>query len=148
MVFNWSTPSPVSADTFKIGASSINDPWRSSPISSSTNSNQSLSARSILLMATIPKGISSKLRISKCSRVWGITPSSAATTSRATSTAETPAIIFFTNFSWPGTSIRVIFSFRNAKPISMVIPRFCSSVRLSVFTPVSALTSAVFPWSI
>jgi translation elongation factor TU len=141
-------PSPLSADTLIIGAFSINVPLTSSARSSSISSSQSSSAKSILLMAITAAEISNRLRISKCSRVWGITPSSAATTSRATSMPETPAIIFFTNFSCPGTSIRVIFSSRNAKPISMVIPRIFSSASRSVLVPVKALTRDVLPWSI
>src|SRR5678815_2465494 len=34
-----------------------------------------------------------------------------------------------------------------ANPMSMVMPRSCSSLKRSVLTPVSALTSAVLPWS-
>ncbi|OQC69532.1 MAG: hypothetical protein BWX47_01123 [candidate division Hyd24-12 bacterium ADurb.Bin004] len=44
--------------------------------------------------------------MSRCSRVWGITPSSAATTSRKKSTVATPATICLTNLSWPGTSMK------------------------------------------
>ena len=135
---NASIPIPSVAETRMMGAFSIKESLTSSAISSSTRSSQSSSARSALFRAITPNGISSKLRISKCSRVWGMTPSSAATTKRATSILDTPAIIFFTNFSCPGTSMRVVFSFRNAKPISMVIPRFCSSARQSVLTPVRA----------
>ncbi len=39
-----------------------------------------------------------------CSRVCGITPSSAATTSRNMSIPVAPATIVRTNRSWPGTS--------------------------------------------
>ena len=46
----------------------------------------------------------SRSRIAKCSRVWGITPSSAATTSSATSIPPTPASMFLMNRSCPGTS--------------------------------------------
>ena len=43
-------------------------------------------------------------RISRCSRVWGITESSAATTSRARSRPVAPASMLRMNRSWPGTS--------------------------------------------
>jgi hypothetical protein len=44
--------------------------------------------------------------MARCSRVCGITPSSAATTSRAWSTPTAPAAMVWTNFSWPGTSMK------------------------------------------
>ena len=46
----------------------------------------------------------SSWQIARCSRVWGITPSSAAITSMTRSIPPTPASMFFTNRSWPGTS--------------------------------------------
>ena len=48
----------------------------------------------------------SRRRISRCSRVWGITESSAATTSNARSSPVAPASMLRTNRSWPGTSTR------------------------------------------
>ena len=50
--------------------------------------------------------------MARCSRVWGMTPSSAATTKRARSTELTPATAFLTKRSWPGTSMRVTPSFQ------------------------------------
>ena len=42
----------------------------------------------------------------KCSRVWGITDSSAAITSSTASMPWAPASMFRTNRSWPGTSMK------------------------------------------
>ena len=46
----------------------------------------------------------SRSTIARCSRVCGITPSSAATTRRTKSIPVAPASMLCTNFSWPGTS--------------------------------------------
>ena len=46
-------------------------------------------------------------RMSRCSLVWGMTPSSAATTSRKASTPVAPETMFLTKRSWPGTSTRL-----------------------------------------
>ena len=87
----------------------------------------------------------------RCSRVWGITPSSAAITSTTRSIPPTPATMVLTNRSWPGTSTipaRVPSGrLRNANPSSMEMPRSFSSFRRSVSVPVRALTSVVLPWS-
>ena len=48
----------------------------------------------------------SRERICMCSRVWGMTESSAATTSMARSSPEAPASMLRMNRSWPGTSIK------------------------------------------
>ena len=89
--------------------------------------------------------------IARCSRVCGMTPSSAATTSSTTSMPVAPATIWRTNFSWPGTSttpiVRPLGRSSRAKPSSMVMPRSFSSGRRSGSVPVSALTSADLPWS-
>ena len=42
----------------------------------------------------------------KCSRVWGITDSSAATTSSTASMPWAPASMLRTKRSWPGTSMK------------------------------------------
>ena len=90
-------------------------------------------------------------QIARCSRVCGITPSSAAITSMARSMPPTPASMFLTKRSWPGTSTISIVSpsgsSRKAKPRSIVMPRAFSSGRRSVSMPVSAFTSEVLPWS-
>ena len=70
-----------------------------------------------------------KCKISICSWVCGIKPSSAETTINAIWIVEMPATIFFMNFSCPGTSIIVILSLKYAKPMSIVIPLFFSSFR-------------------
>ena len=53
---------------------------------------------------TMPRGMRSSRQMSKCSRVCGITDSSAATTSSTQSMPPTPASMFCTKRSWPGTS--------------------------------------------
>ena len=90
--------------------------------------------------------------MSKCSRVCGITDSSAATTSTTRSMPPAPASMFLTKRSWPGTSTNAEawsppIGLRCAKPRSMVMPRAFSSFSRSVSMPVSACTSAVLPWS-
>ena len=77
----------------------------SAPISRSTCATRSPSARSILVNATAPRVTPSSCKIARCSRVCGITPSSAATTSKAKSMPVTPEAMVRMNFSWPGTSI-------------------------------------------
>ena len=62
-------------------------------------------ARSALVRATVPCRTPSSSTMARCSRVWGITPSSAATTSSAWSMPTAPAAMVCTNFSWPGTSM-------------------------------------------
>ena len=66
-----------------------------------------------------------------CSRVWGMTPSSAAMTSSAMSIPPTPASMLWMKRSWPGTSTietSTPFGKRSqAKPRSMVMPRSFSS---------------------
>ena len=95
--------------------------------SSRTNSIQSDSAKSHLVRATRPLFRPSSRRISKCSLVWGMTPSSAATTRRAISMPAEPANMFLMKRSWPGTSTtparRPPGRSRWAKPDSMVMPR-------------------------
>ena len=130
-----------------MGACSRNVPRTSPRMSARTRSSHSRSARSILLRAINPPGIFSSWRISRCSRVCGITPSSAATTSMARSTVLTPAAMVRTNFSCPGTSMMAISLPKKAKPRSVVIPRSFSSFNRSVSIPVSARTREVFPWS-
>ena len=144
-----SIPAPFAADVRIMGADSRNDPFINSLISISTrSSHSSSSAKSHFVRAIIPREIPNNLRIFKCSMVWGMIPSSAATTNNAKWMVDTPATIFRMKRSWPGTSIMVISLLINAKPRSMVIPRAFSSSRRSVSVPVSAFTRAVLPWSI
>ena len=89
-----------------MAAPSRNVPRTSSRISSSTRLIQDGSARSHLVRTTRPPESPSSRRISRCSRVWGITESSAATTSIARSSPDAPASMLRMNRSCPGTSIR------------------------------------------
>ncbi len=146
-----SRPAPVWADTGMTGAPSRKVPSRKPPTSSATISSQSGSTMSALVSATRPCLTPSRVQISRCSRVWGMTPSSAAMTSSTKSTPCAPATMFLTNRSWPGTSITPSRPppgrSRKAKPSSMVMPRFFSSTRRSQSMPVRALTRVVLPWS-
>ncbi len=63
-------------------------------------------SRSILLMATTI-GTSAALAWSSASSVWGITPSSAATTRTTMSVASAPRARMAVNASWPGVSMKV-----------------------------------------
>ncbi len=65
-------------------------------------------SRSILLMATTI-GTSAALAWLSASIVWGITPSSAATTSTTMSVASAPRARMAVNASWPGVSMKVIW---------------------------------------
>ena len=62
------------------------------------------SARSAFVIATTPVPTPSAASTAACSRVCGITPSSAATTIRYRSMPVAPATIVRTKRSWPGTS--------------------------------------------
>src|SRR5216684_813813 len=134
-----------------MGAPSRKDPVTNSSTSSRTSSTMSLSTRSALVSTTIPRGMPSRRQMSKCSRVCGLMDSSAATTNRTRSRPPTPASMFFTNRSCPGTSTKPSLSSgvncRWAKPMSMVMPRRFSSSRRSASMPVRARTRAVLPWS-
>ena len=77
----------------------------SAAMSARTCARRSGAARSLLVSATLPWRTPSSSTMSRCSRVCGITPSSAATTSRAWSMPTAPAAMVWTNFSWPGTSM-------------------------------------------
>ena len=119
--------------------------WRRS---SCTSASHSRSTRSTLVSATQPRCTPSSWQMSRCSRVWGMTPSSAATTSITMSMPPAPATMLLMKRSCPGTSTTpntTSCSRMWAKPSSMVIPRRRSSLSRSVSMPVSALTSAVLP---
>ena len=64
-------------------------------------------SRSILLMATMI-GTSAALAWLRASMVWGITPSSAATTRMTMSVTSAPRARMAVNASWPGVSMKVI----------------------------------------
>ena len=145
-----SSPAPVRADTEITGACSRNDPATSSRTSRRTSSNVSSSTRSDLVRTTMPCSTCRRRQMSKCSRVCGITDSSAATIRSTQSSPPTPASIVFTNRSWPGTSTNATVSPSStvwAKPSSIVMPRSFSSLSRSGSIPVSACTSALLPWS-
>ncbi len=145
------SPCPVTEDRGMMGLSSRKVSFRKSRISSMTSSIHSRSTRSDLVTATRPVRIPRRLQMSRCSRVWGMTPSSAAMTRTTRSIPPAPATMFFTNLSWPGTSTTPMTSppgrVSLANPSSMVMPRSFSSFRRSVSMPVRALMSEVFPWS-
>ncbi len=64
------------------------------------------STRSILLITAVTSVIPVSRRIDRCSRVCGIGPSSAATTSSTVSIDNTPASMLARNRSCPGTSTK------------------------------------------
>ena len=144
-------PWPVLDETGKMGVPSRKVPCRKVRTSSWTSSSQSASTMSTLVRATKPCRMPSREQISRCSRVWGMTPSSAAMTSMTESTPAAPATMFLTKRSWPGTSTMPRRSppgmGTQAKPSSMVMPRRFSSSRRSQSMPVSARTRDVLPWS-
>ncbi len=147
-VLNCSNPAPVRELTAMMGASSRKEPATSSLASSSTKGSISSSTRSFFVMITNPLRIPSNRQMSKCSRVCGITPSSAAMTNASTSMPCAPASMFLMKRSWPGTSTKPTRrspSKRSAKPRSIVIPRRFSSGRRSGSWPVRARTNALFP---
>ena len=139
------------AETGMMGTPSSVVPSRTSWTSAVTSSSHSSSTRSRLVTATSPRLTFSRSRMARCSRVWGITDSSAATTSRARSMPPTPASMLLTNRSCPGTSTMLTSppSERGiqAKPRSMVSPRSFSSWRRSGSMPVRAWTRVDLPWS-
>ena len=147
--FNSLIPAPVAAETRTIGAFSIMVPASLPLISSSIISSQSSSTRSHLFSTRTVLLTPRSSRISRCSLVCGMMPSSAATTIKTRSMPTTPATILPMNFSCPGTSTipaLVPSSISNqVKPRSIVMPLFCSSFRRSVFLPVSARIRVVFP---
>ncbi len=67
----------------------------------------SASARSILLMATTI-GTSAARAWLMASMVWGMTPSSAATTSTTMSVTSAPRARMAVKAAWPGVSMKVI----------------------------------------
>ena len=89
-------PSPLGAATAITSA-----PGSSSAASSAASAE---SARSDFVIATTPVETPSAFSTAACSRVCGITPSSAATTIRNRSIPVAPATIVRTKRSWPGTS--------------------------------------------
>ena len=81
--------------------------WRPSSASWVMTRVGSAFSRSILLMATTI-GTSAARAWSMASMVWGMTPSSAATTSTTMSVASAPRARMAVKASWPGVSMKVI----------------------------------------
>ncbi|HTQ76624.1 MAG TPA: hypothetical protein VMI15_01235 [Burkholderiales bacterium] len=100
--------SPVAEETANTGEPASAVPSSSAPISAAASRARSAGTRSILVSATAPRATPSRSRIERCSRVCGIGPSSAATTSSARSIPATPASMLCTKRSWPGTSTKPI----------------------------------------
>jgi len=107
------------------------------------------SARSQRVTASRPWRMPTASMAARCSADCGIQPPSAATTISTAGTGPTPASMFGTNRSWPGTSTNATRSpsgsVIQANPRSMVRPRRRSSAHRSGSIPVSARTSADFP---
>ena len=146
-----SSPLPVWAETGTTGTSASGVPASRSRTSSAASSAISSSTRSVFVSATSPRSIPSSWQMATCSRVCGMTPSSAATTSISRSMPVAPATMVRTSFSCPGTSTTERRSpspsSSSAKPRSIVMPRSFSSGSRSGSTPVSARTRADLPWS-
>ncbi len=142
-------PAPVTALNSTMGAAASAVPASSAATSLRTSATHSASTRSRLVSTTMPRFTPSSRTMARCSRVCGITPSSAAITSSTRSMPPTPASMFFTNRSCPGTSTSPTRTpagvTSGAKPRSMLMPRFFSSGRRSVSTPVRRRTIAVLP---
>ena len=107
---NSTTPSPRVAETGMMGAWARGVSASSAVTCWATSCTRASSTRSILVMATTPRSMPSSDRTARCSRVCGITPSSAATSSRAKSMPVAPEIIVCSSFSWPGTSMKAMGS--------------------------------------
>ena len=113
----WSKIASIkSSIPFLVKADSSTD-WISPPISSTIISCWSKEFRvafgsasglSILFIATII-GASASFAWLIASMVWGITPSSAATTKTTISVTFAPLALIDVNAAWPGVSIKVIF---------------------------------------
>ena len=94
------SPAPVFEETGTTGASDKAEPESNSRTSSAAISmNSGSSTRSIRVSATTADRTPRRRQISMCSRVWGITDSSAATTSSTMSNPEAPASMLRTNRS-------------------------------------------------
>ena len=87
-------PCRLVADTSTIGASFSGVAASAARTSARTRAAHSSSTRSRLVSATTPRSTPSSSRIARCSRVCGMTPSSAATTRMTASMPPTPASMF------------------------------------------------------
>ncbi len=130
-------------------------PRRNSSTSIRTTSSVSASTASDLVSTVMPRCTPSSCRMSKCSRVCGLIDSSAAITSSTSRCRPRRPACCAQNARGPGrrqnrceaASPFAPAKSRCAKPRSMVMPRRFSSASRSASMPVSAFTSAVFPWS-
>ena len=147
---------PVAALTATIDALANVVPDSASRVNSTATATVSSSTVSVLVSATTPCRTPNRSRISRCSYVWGIGPSSALTTSRAISAEDAPASILATKRWCPGRSTKAIVSTprpparsrsNHANPMSIVRPRRRSSASRSGSIPVSARTRVDLPWS-
>ena len=148
---SWARPAPVTAETGITFEPSSEVPLIVALTSSVTSASQSSSTRSVFVRATRPRRTSSRSMMSRCSRVCGMTPSSAATTRTTASSPWAPASMLRMKRAWPGTSTipisRPLGRVMCAKPRSIVIPRRFSSASRSGSMPVSAVMSVDLPWS-
>ena len=146
-----SIPCPVIAEHGTTGAVRSRVPARRAEISSVLARRVASSTRSHLVRATTPPSTPRTSTIWRCSSDWGFHPSSAATTNKTRRTGPTPASMFRTNRSCPGTSTNPISrpdgSTPQANPRSMVRPLRFSSARRSGSIPVSRRINADLPWS-
>ncbi len=106
-------PWPVKVEVFTTGvsppySSGMRPSLESSPKILLIFAGVSAPGRSILFSATTT-GTSAALAWAMASRVCGITPSSAATTSTTMSVTFAPRALMAVNASWPGVSTNAIF---------------------------------------
>ena len=144
-------PRPLRASVTMRGASSTAVPTKSVFMRVRDASSIDGGTVSALVTTTMKLRTPKRVKMPRCSRVCGMTPSFASTTKRTILRPGRPATIFFINFSCPGTStipVRVPSGRSNqAKPKSIVRPRRFSSAVRSVSIPVKAFTRVVLPWS-
>ena len=118
------SPSPVTALT----ASDSTSPRLVAAISGAASDSAGPgSARSIRVTTSRPRRMPSASTAARCSADCGFQPSSAATTNSTAGTGPTPASMFGTKRSWPGTSTKASCSpegrVSQAWPRSMARPR-------------------------
>ena len=145
-----STPRPVTVDTRQAGSGRRPLARTRSSTAAALAAACSSATRSALAIAGSTRSRPSRPAISRCSTVWGFTPSLAATTSSTASIPVAPEIRVRTKRSWPGMSMKSTSAWPKrawAKPSAMETPRRRSSGRRSVSMPVRARTRAVLPWS-
>jgi len=146
---SWSSPAPVRTDTATGGVKLTDEAESQASTSPRTMASHSGSTRSALVMTGMPAPSRSCSTMARCSRVWGMIPSSAATTRSTRSSPAAPATMDRIRSSWPGTSTTPATpppgSGRGAKCRSRVMPRRRSSSSGSMAWPVRACTRADLP---